>query len=151
MGNTSTLEYDSECFNHATIDDTEFLIDFYIEKRWFVCKLTKAYELLIYEIVKNVLLDVKYFDLEYPIQENMLELYTELHTSSSTIKEKINIRQCVLRRTEMSDIQKQIDILEDDIDKKNHPDKEDIPKYLDILRFFQKNIAPTEKKNETKP
>ena len=81
----------------------------------------------------------------------MLEMYTELHTSSSTIKEKINIRRCVLRRTNSSDIQNQIDILEDDINKKNHPDKEDIPKYLDILRFFQKNIAPPEKKNETKP
>ena len=134
MGNTSTIEYDNVCYNTLLVDDIEFVIDCYIEKRWFIFKLTKTYELLICEIIKGELLDIKYFDLEYPLQDNMLNLYTELHTSYTTISERIIIRQCSLRRTENNDIKNQINILEEIINKKT--DNKDIQKYLDILNFF---------------
>ena len=151
MGNTSTIDYDTECYDYLAIDDIEFMIDCYIEKRWFIFKLTKSYELLIYEIVKNDLLDVKYFDFDDYIpswqdtdkhkenQMNMIRINTELHTSSTSVKEEICIQKCVLRRTELTDLTDQIVFLTDLIDKKTHPDNEDIQKYLDILIFFQKN------------
>jgi hypothetical protein len=151
MGNTSTIDYDNECYDYLAIDDIEFMIDCYVEKRWFIFKLTKSYELLIYEIVKNDLLDVKYFDFDDYIpswqdtdkhkenQMNMIRINTELHTSSTSVKEEICIQKCVLRRTELTDLTDQIVFLTDLIDKKTHPDNEDIQKYLDILIFFQKN------------
>ena len=151
MGNTSTIDYDNECYDILAIDDIEFIIDCYIEKRWFIFKLTKTYELLIYEIVKNDLLDVKYFDFDDYMpswrdtdkdienEKNMIRINTELHTSSTTIKEEICIQKCVLRRTELTDLTNQIVFLTDLIDKKTYPDNKDIQKYLDILIFFQKN------------
>ncbi len=151
MGNTSTIDYDNECYDYLVLDDIEFMIDCYIEKRWFIFKLTKTYELLIYEIVKNDLLDVKYFDFDDYIpswqdtdkdrenNKNIIRINTELHTSSATIKEEIAIRKCVLRRTESSDLTNQISALTDLINKKTYPDNEDIQKYLTILIVFQKN------------
>jgi hypothetical protein len=151
MGNTSTIDYDTECYDYLAIDDIEFMIDCYIEKRWFIFKLTKTYELLIYEIVKHDLLDVKYFDFDDYIpswqgtdkdrenETNMIRINTELHTSSTSVKEEICIQKCVLRRTEQSDLTNQISALTDLIDKKTYPDNKDIQKYLDILIFFQKN------------
>ena len=81
----------------------------------------------------------KYFDLEYPLQEYKLELCSELQTTYTTIHEKICIQKCVLRRTEFADLTNQNNILTDLINKKTHPNKEDLQKYLDILIFFQKN------------
>jgi hypothetical protein len=151
MGNTSTIDYDTECYDILLLDNIECMIDCYIEKRWFIFKLTKTYELIIYEIVKNDLLDVKYFDFDDYMpswrdtdkdienEKNMIRINTELHTSSTTIKEEICIQKCVLRRTELTDLTNQIVFLTDLIDKKTYPDNKDIQKYLDILIFFQKN------------
>jgi hypothetical protein len=151
MGNNSTIDYDNECYDILEIDDIKFMIDCYIEKRWFIFKLTKTHELLIYEIIKHDLLDVKYFDFDDYIpswqdtdkdrenNKNIIRINTELHTSSTVVKEEICIRKCVLRRTESSDLTNQISALTDLINKKTYPDNEDIQKYLDILIFFQKN------------
>ena len=154
MGNISTIDYDNECYDYLVLDDIEFMIDCYIEKRWFIFKLTKTYELLIYEIVKNDLLDVKYFDFDDYIpsfkdkhgenNKDIIRINTELHTHSTTIKEEIVISKCVLRRTESSDLTKQIVSLTDLIDKNTYPDNEDIQKYLTILILFQKNSVNSE-------
>lgn len=145
MGNTSTINYDNECYNTLAIDDIEFIIDCYIEKRWFIFKLTKEYELLIYEIVKNDLLDVKYFDLDTDRDKDndndTIRITTELHTSSTTIKEDIFIRKFVLRRTELTDLTDQIAALTDIINKKLDFDDIGIRTYLNVLYTFKKNIV----------
>jgi hypothetical protein len=144
MGNVSTIEYDNEIYSIANIEDMDLLLDFYIGDRWFNIKLTNSYELKLYEIVKKKeLMDIKYFDIEYPFQNNALKLYHQLiETEHTEIYETIIIRKMLksdLRCTEFSDIQSQINILNNAINTNVCSNNESIQKYLAILYFCNVN------------
>ena len=140
MGNISTLKYDEQCDDNLKIENINYFIDFYIDKRWFIIGLTKNYELNISEIIKNNTLDIKNFYIDYPIKNNTLKLYYEKKNTNYLIYENIDIKSIQnLRRTTIDNIKTQYETIIDMIKKNLLPNCEDILKYLNILNFFYQN------------
>ena len=81
MGNVSTSEFDKYCDSNLIIENINYCIDFYIDKRWFIIKLTKNYKLDVSEIIESKLLDIKKFNIDYSQEKNLLKLYYEKKNS----------------------------------------------------------------------
>ena len=137
MGNVSTSEFDKYCDSNLIIENINYCIDFYIDKRWFIIKLTKNYKLDVSEIIESKLLDIKKFNIDYSQEKNLLKLYYEKKNTNYTIYENIDIESISeLRRTSIDNIHEQYENIMKMIEKKLLPNSEDISKYANVLKFF---------------